>query len=309
MDSKQIPHDSQPTLNLLWGYDTFLESLTTICDMGCGTSSDITWWATLETKDEIPEPYNYKCYAVDTNKDALTKVPDLENIIKVPRDFTEKRILSTDIDLMWSHDSLQYSHNPLQTLSNWQTQMSPDGMLCLAVPQACGVVNNTYSSRTYNNQYYNHTPTSLIYMLATAGFDCKDLYLLKRAQDPWIHIACYKSEYEPMDPQTTTWFDLANKGMLHYSVEDSLNKYGYVAQEELVIPWLDKENYFVDWVMPSTEMPDVTVIDTNQAPQKPIKMPEGTLKQGNNNKGVVKGTPLLEPTKLMRAPKQVYKKR
>ena len=110
MDSKQIPHDSQPTLNLLWGYDTFLESLTTICDMGCGTSSDITWWATLETKDEIPEPYNYKCYAVDTDKDALTKIPDLENIIKIPRDFTEKRILSVDIDLMWSHDSLQYSH-------------------------------------------------------------------------------------------------------------------------------------------------------------------------------------------------------
>ena len=61
--------------------------------------------------------------------------------------------------------------------------------------------------------------------------------------------------------------------------------------------------------MPSTEMPDVTVIDTNKPPQKPIKMPEGTLKQGNNNKGVVKGTPLLEPTKRMRAPKQVYKKR
>ena len=66
-----------------------------------------------------------------------------------------------------------------------------------------------------------------------------------------------------MDPQTTTWFDLADKGMLHYSVEDSLNKYGYVAQEELVIASLKVTS--LTWPL---NMKQKVV---NGPPQKPIK--------------------------------------
>ena len=83
---------NQKTLNLINGYDTFLESLRTICDMGCGAGGDITWWAMLESKDDTPEPYNYNCFAVDRDASKLSQVPDLTNINKINRDFTEKQI-------------------------------------------------------------------------------------------------------------------------------------------------------------------------------------------------------------------------
>jgi hypothetical protein len=38
-------------------------------------------------------------------------------------------------------------------------------------------------------------------------------------------------------------FELAERGMLHDSVVQSLNNYGYVKQEEIVYPWLDKDFY------------------------------------------------------------------
>ena len=57
--------------DLLYQYDTFLDSLEVIADFGCGDGSNIEWWAKLETRDDPPEPRNYLCYAVDKN---ITKI-------------------------------------------------------------------------------------------------------------------------------------------------------------------------------------------------------------------------------------------
>ena len=201
---------NEKVLGQLREYDSFLDSLTTICDMGCGTGEDIAWWATLESRDDPPRLYNYNCFAVDSDAGKLSQVPNLPNIKKVNKDFTEQFVIPVKADLMWSHDSLQYSHNPLETLRNWNEQMNIDGMLVLSVPQHNGVEYNRYYSRTHNHCYYNHTPISLIYMLAVNGFDCRDAYLLKEFQDPWIHLAVYKSNIAPIDPKTTSLYDLAD---------------------------------------------------------------------------------------------------
>ena len=274
--------------------------------MGCGTGGDITWWAMLESKDDPPEPYNFKCYAVDKDAYKLSQVPDLENIHKINRDFTEERILPVSIDLMWSHDSLQYSHNPLETLRFWNEQMTLNGMLVVQVPQHAGVEDNRYYSRTYNNCYYNYTPTNLLYMLAVNGFDCRDAYLLKKAQDPWIHMAVYKSDIEPMDPKTTTWHDLADKGLLHFSVVNSINKHGYLRQEEIVMPWLDKENYFIDYVSQRTEIFDNITPTVDGVVNKPATVAKEKKVKQPPSKTV--NTPILEPVGLMRPPKQRYVK-
>jgi hypothetical protein len=294
-------HDSWATLKLIYGYDTFLESLKTVCDMGCGDGSDMTWWATLESKDDTPIPYNYKCYAVDKDINRLNKVPDLTNIYKINRDFTEKRIIPVSIDLMWAHDSLQYSINPLETLRFWNEQMTVNGMLVLHVPQSNGVHNNKYYADTHSGCYYNHTPTSLIYMLAVNGFDCRDFYLNKTWQDPWIKIAVYKSDIEPMDPKTTSWYDLAEKGLLHDSIVNSINRYGYPKQEEIVVNWLDRENYYIDWVMPATQIPESAGEPTitgkvNQTVKSKTKKVAQPPKH-------TKSTKLLTPVGIMRAPK------
>ena len=78
-------------------------------------------------------------------------------------------------------------------------------------------------------------------MLAVNGFDCNDAYALKDPNDPWLHVAVYKSDIEPLDPATTNWYHLAERGLLHPTVESSLNRYGHVRQEDILYPWLDKD--------------------------------------------------------------------
>jgi SAM-dependent methyltransferase len=298
----QLANHSDSILSEIRNYDSFLDSLRTIADMGCGIGNDIYWWATLTTRDEIPVPYNYNCFAVDNDTNKLSQIPNLPNIKKVNRDFNESAIIPVSVDLMFAHDSLQYSHNPLATLRNWNELMTENGMLVISVPQSNGVEYNRYYSRTYSHCYFNYTPTSLIYMLAVNGFDCHDAYLLKRFQDPWINIAVYKSNIKPMDPATTSWFDLIDTGLLHPTIVNSINKNGHLRQEEIVMPWLDRENYFIDYVSTWTEIPKEAGEPTIDGVfNKEVESKEQTVKQANKT---VKETPLLKPIGITRPPKK-----
>lgn len=285
---------SQTILDQLYEYDSFLDSLTTIADMGCGTGEDILWWANLTTRDDPPEPHNYKCYAIDRDETKLSKLPDLPNLYKLNRDFTELS-LPVKVDFIWSHDSLQYSTNPLDTLKLWNKQMNVDGMLVLCVPQHNGVEFNKYYSRTYDGCFYNFTPTSLLYMLAVNGFDCKDAYLLKKFNDPWIHIAVYKSNIEPLDPKTTSWGDLADAGLLNEYLTQCIFKYGHIRQEEILYPWLDRENYFVDYIPQYTQIPEnAETIDLNSpADLNSYKTKESEISQAK---------PVTKESKLINKP-------
>ena len=81
---------------------------------------------------------------------------------------------------------------------------------------------------------------SLIHTLAVSGFDCAGGFFKKQPDDPWLHAVVYKGSVKPMDPRVTSWYHLAEKGLLPTSAVHSLNKYGYVRQRDLVLPWLDK---------------------------------------------------------------------
>jgi len=233
---------SLETLNILFGYDSFLDSLEVIADMGCGNGLDTKWWATLETRDDPPEPRNYLVYAVDKKMQLDYETKQLSNVITIEKDF-ENKILPRYVDLIWCHDSFQYVQNPLQTLSNWNAQMNVDGMLIIILKQNMTYEYNRLVTRGNNYSYFNHNVVNLIYMLAVNGFDCNDAYVLKQDNTPWLHLAVYKSDIPPMDPQETAWHDLAEKNLLHPSIVNSYTRYGYVRQEDIVYPWLDKGFY------------------------------------------------------------------
>lgn len=279
-------------------YDTFLESLRVVADMGCGTGEDINWWATLLNNDEPPKPYNFTCYAVDTDAAKLARVPKHKNVFTFNSKYDAENLFPVPVDFMWAHDSLQYSVNPLHTLRMWNSYMNVNGMLLVSVPQHTGIEYNKQYSRSYSGCYYHYTPLSLIYMLAVNGFDCRDAYLLKKFQDPWIQMAVYKSNVPVMDPATTSWFDLADAGLLHPSIVDSLNAYNFVKQEEIVMPWLDKELYFVDYVSQMMDMPAPTST-TGVAASKETMSTKTSIVQGDAKQ--VK-TEILKPRSVKSTP-------
>jgi len=79
-----------------------------------------------------------------------------------------------------------------------------------------------------------------MHQLAVNGFDCRDGFFKKSVNDAWLHAIVYKSEYEPMDPRTTNWYELDERELLPQSASDSLNRFGHVRQRDLILPWLDK---------------------------------------------------------------------
>lgn len=294
----QLARHSLGILETIQQYDTFLESLKHIAIMGCGSGEDVVWWATLLTNDNPPQPYNFSCHAVDTDSSKLAQIrSDLANIHKINNAFDAEHLFSVPMDFVWAHDCLQYSSNPLLTLRRWNSYMKENAMLALSVPQHTGVEYDRQYSRGYNNCYFHYTPISLIYMLAVNGFDCRDAYLLKKFQDPWINIAVYKTNIAPMDPDTTTWFDLIDKNLLHPSIVDSLNANGHLKQEEIVMPWLDKELYFIDYVSKRMDFPEPS--ETTGVFNAEIKSTEHSVKQP---KAKTKGTELLKPVKIKSTP-------
>lgn len=243
-NSYESHEHSLQILELLYGYDSFLDSIEVIADMGCGEGLDANWWATLETRDEPPIPRNYLVYAIDKDVSKVeNRVKELPNVKLIEGDF-EKKLLPRKVDLMWAHDVFQYAINPMETLKNWSMQMNTNGMLVMSLPQSMTYVYNQLNFRTTHYNYFNYNLCNLIYMLAVNGFDCNDAYFYKNVNNNWINLAVYKS-FDPMDPRTTSLYDLADKGLLHPSVVNSLNTFGYIRQEDIIYPWLDKDFYLV----------------------------------------------------------------
>ena len=239
-NAQESHEHSRDVLDMLYQYDSFMDSIEVVADMGCGEGMDVNWWATLMTRDDPPEPHDYVVYAIDKNTKGIE--PDVlknKNVKVIEGDF-EQRLLSRNVDLMWSHDSFQYAINPLNTLRVWNSQMSMNGMLVLNLPLHTTYGYDRLNTRSYSGCYYTYNICNLMYMLAVNGFDCRDCYIYMAPNYGWIHMAVYKS-YEPLDPATTSWFDLADKNLISDSAMQSLDKYGHVRQEELMFTWLDKD--------------------------------------------------------------------
>lgn len=231
---------SLETLNWLYEHDDFMMSVNTLIDLGCGSGLDLEWWATRTTRDENPEPLNIKCTGLDLG-DTPHVAKKYSNITYQRNDF-ETQIHTPKkgkYDVLWSHDSFQYALNPLGTLKLWHSIAEPNAMLSLIVPQTTNIEYRKLSFTQPSGCYYHYTLVNLMHMLAVSGWDCNAGFFKKSANDPWLHAVVYKSDQAPMDPKTS-WYQLADTGLLPKSAMDSINRYGFINQNDLVLPWLDK---------------------------------------------------------------------
>ena len=230
---------SLETLELLYAYPDFMESIDSVCDMGCGKEGlDLEWWATREVdEDDTTIPLNIKCTGIDINDKLLL---EHENISYIKHDFETH--LDKQFDVLYSHDSFQYALNPLLTLSIWNNTLTESGMLVLQIPSTANMEYNKLVCSQPNYHYHNYTIDGLIHMLAVSGFDCSSGFFQQQFNDKWVNAIVYKSDIEPMNPKTTSWYDLADKGLIPKTGVESINKYGYMKREDLVLPWLDYSN-------------------------------------------------------------------
>ena len=76
-------------------------------------------------------------------------------------------------------------------------------------------------------------------MLATSGWDCRSGFFKQAPNDMWLHAIIYKSEHEPMDPKTTSWYRLAELKLLPESADLSVDAHGFLQQQDLIVPWID----------------------------------------------------------------------
>jgi SAM-dependent methyltransferase len=242
------PEDSHAhslkVLMALREYDTFLESLTVIADMGTGAGLDAKWFATLTTRDDQPEPLNYLVYAVDQHIDRFEVDTKLYPNLKPLQGNFEERVVPRQVDLIWAHDSFQYARDPYKTLAAWKNTMSVNGMLVLSIPQTTYWDNQTNRLviGQHNGQCFSYNVLNLMYMLAISGFDTRDAFFYRDEDSPWLYAAVYASNNGPLT-QNTTWEELAERNLINDSVIDSVNKYGYARLEDVIVRWLDKDFY------------------------------------------------------------------
>jgi SAM-dependent methyltransferase len=231
---------SLQTLNQLYEYDDFMFIISTVVDLGCGSGQDLEWWATRTTRDEAQMPLNIQCTGVDL-ADKFSLVKKHKNVSYQKCDF-EDTIQSPEkgFDILWCHDSFQYAITPIQTLSRWWHMTGPGGMLYICVPVSERIHRRQLDYHLPPGNYYHYSLVNLIYMLATAGWDCRSGFFKQALGDDWIHVAVYKSNQAPRDPRSTSWYDLSDAKLLPQSTDASIMSHGHLRQQDLVVPWLDQ---------------------------------------------------------------------
>ena len=232
---------SLQTLDMLYEHDDFMSSIDTVLDIGCGSGLDLEWWATRTTRDESQQPLNINCTGVDVHN-TLSLTNRYSNIRYQEADFETSIVPSkkNKFDVLWCHDAFQYAIDPIGTLSHWWNIANDNAMLIIVVPQTTVMAQRSQAFYQPSGCYYHHTMVSLMHMLSVSGWDCASGFFLKRSNEAWLHAAVYKSSYAPMNPRQTSWYSLIEKKLLPESAENSIMKHGYLRQQDLLVPWLDK---------------------------------------------------------------------
>ena len=245
--SQQLAHDHsvKNILTEIYKHNEFMESISRMVDLGCQSEGlDLQWWANAETNDDSFTPLEIKCTGVNSIDKLIVKHKGITFQKGNVQDFNKTK---KPFDVLWCHDVLQYLTNPYQALANWWHVASQDAMMIIAVPQTTNVEFNMLEYNAQMNHKHHFTMPMLIYMLAVNGWDCKSGFFKKGIGDPWMYAIVYRSNVEPMNPAITNLYNLAEEtDLLPESAVKSIHKYGMLRQRDLLLPWLDKSNMWME---------------------------------------------------------------
>lgn len=218
--------------------DTFMESIGTLADFGCGKEGhDLEWWAGLTTRDDIPEPLNIKVTGVDIVETCLGAHKH-KNATYLNHDLEKPFGNEHRFDIVWCHDTLQYMINPFQTLCNWRNVVDAQGALIISLPQNIQMFGKYKLYDQKSHCIYNWTIVQLIHMLTLAGWE--SAYYKVDPLNGWINAMVYNTREPVRDPRTTSWYNLAETNLLPPSAVNGINRRGYLREQDLVLQWIDR---------------------------------------------------------------------
>lgn len=244
LSPSQNHEHSCETLNVLNQYQDFMDGIKTVADMGCGAGLDASWWANLTSDNGVPR--NIKVHAIDINLQGQSIIHH-PNISYINTEYSNTGIAKESVDLIWAHDSLQYSLNPLATLLHWWDLLRDDGMLIVTLPYNFTVnthldiakVDATYTMGCYQN----YTLSSLIMHLAATGFDCRNSHFKIDRTRGWLHAAVYKLPTSP-NPYMN-WYEMCERQLLLPSIEQEIFRKGSFNDTDIVCEWIDRSQYML----------------------------------------------------------------
>lgn len=228
---------SAETLALLDMRTDFMDSLSIIADMGCGKGADASAWA--DCVDEDGKSRNLFVFAVDK----ILQIDNhnrRQNVRIVKEDYSNTTIAKNKVDVLWCYDSFQYATEPVKTLRHWWEIMNENGLLYIAIPQTNYIDDlSRWQMINKNGCLWSHNISSLIYLLAACGFDCKDGHFKQRRHEQMLHLCVYKSPNKPLNLNDANLYTLNDMNMLPDSISKCVEKYGAIRHEYLQLTWLD----------------------------------------------------------------------
>ncbi len=227
-------------LETLYQFDDFMQSIENVIDMGCGAGLDMLWWSTRTTRDANPRPLNIRCTGIDVHE-SCAATSQHRYISYLPQDFEQPiKAHKRRFDVIWCHDAFQFVQDPFRTLRQWRDIATPGAMLVITVPQTTNFYLNREQFEQASGCFWHWTLVNLLHVLAVTGWDCASGFFQKLPGDPWITAIVYLGDHVAPDPRRITWYELCDAGVLPSSAVTSIQRHGYLRQQDLTLPWIDK---------------------------------------------------------------------
>jgi len=236
MTPQESHQHSLKTLEYLALLDDYLLGIENVAVMGAGIGLDAVWWATLARPDG--RTYNFNVTAVD-----FAPSMEIKTAGKMQwrfEDFSTIELPSQD--LIWCHNTLHHTMNPIGTLFHWHKLLRKDGLLIVEIPYSLSISqhieHNTINVNMVSGMYHVYTMSSLIVQLASAGFDCRQANFQLDKESGWLRAAVYKTDDEPK--MYSSLYELKETGRLPQCLDAVLGGIDKFNEGDLVLEWIDR---------------------------------------------------------------------